>query len=95
MILALARHIFEHGTDGRFYSQIRKYHHEGGKVYWFMNATPGGRHPHQSLRRGADLRGATRSRHPSETIIPPGGPHRPLTVSCRRCPRFLSATDRR
>lgn len=40
MILALARHIFEHGTDGRFYSQIRKYHHEGGKVYWSMAQTP-------------------------------------------------------
>lgn len=39
MILALARHIFEHGTDGRFYSQVRKYHHEGGKVYWCMSAT--------------------------------------------------------
>ena len=37
MILALARHIFEYGTDGRFYSQIRKYHHEGGKVYWSMD----------------------------------------------------------
>lgn len=41
MILALARHIFEHGTDERFYSQIRKYHHEGGKVYWSMDPTPG------------------------------------------------------
>lgn len=40
MILALARHIFEHGTDGRFYSQVRKYHHEDGKVYWFMDSTP-------------------------------------------------------
>ncbi len=40
MILALARHIFEHGTEGRFYSQIRKYHHEGGKVYWSMDPTP-------------------------------------------------------
>jgi hypothetical protein len=40
MILELARHIFEHGVDGRFYSQIRKYHHEGGKVYWSMAATP-------------------------------------------------------
>jgi hypothetical protein len=40
MILALARHIFEHGVDGRFYSQIRKYHHEGGKVYWSMASTP-------------------------------------------------------
>lgn len=40
MILALARHIFEHGTNGRFYSQVRKYHHEGGKVYWSMASTP-------------------------------------------------------
>jgi hypothetical protein len=40
MILALARHIFEHGVDGRFYSQTRKYHHEAGKVYWFMDPTP-------------------------------------------------------
>ena len=42
MILALARHIFERGTEGRFFSQIRKYHHEGGKVYWSMDATPEG-----------------------------------------------------
>ena len=42
MILALARHIFEHGNDGRFYSQVRKYHHEGGKVYWTMDSTPEG-----------------------------------------------------
>lgn len=40
MILALARHIFEHGIDGRFYSQVRKYHHEGGTVYWSMDPTP-------------------------------------------------------
>ena len=40
MLLALARHIFEHGTEGRFYSQVRKYHHEGGKVYWSMDPTP-------------------------------------------------------
>jgi hypothetical protein len=40
MIPALARHIVEHGADGRFYTQVRKYHHEGGKVYWFMNSTP-------------------------------------------------------
>lgn len=40
MLLALARHIFAHGVDGRFYSQIRKYHHEGGKVYWSMDDTP-------------------------------------------------------
>ena len=40
MILALACHIFEHGTEERFYSQIRKYHHEGGKVYWSMDPTP-------------------------------------------------------
>jgi hypothetical protein len=41
MILALAQHIFDHGTDGRFYAQIRKYHHEDGKVYWSMANTPG------------------------------------------------------
>ena len=40
MILAIARHIFEHGTDGRFYSQVCKYQHEGGKVYWSMAPTP-------------------------------------------------------
>jgi hypothetical protein len=40
MIFALARHIFEHGTEGRFYSQTRKYHHKGGKVYWSMDPTP-------------------------------------------------------
>lgn len=40
MLLALARHIFEHGVDGRFYSQVRKYHHEGGKVYWSMDSSP-------------------------------------------------------
>ena len=40
MILALAQHIFAHGTDGRFYSQVRRYHHEGGKVYWCMDSTP-------------------------------------------------------
>jgi len=30
MLLALARHIFEHDVNGRFYSQVRKYHHENG-----------------------------------------------------------------
>jgi hypothetical protein len=40
MLVALSRHVFEYGTDGRFYSQIRKYHHEGGKVYWSMDPTP-------------------------------------------------------
>jgi hypothetical protein len=40
MILALARHILEHGVEGRFYSQVRKYHHEAGKVYWFMSDRP-------------------------------------------------------
>ena len=42
LILALARHIFEHGVEGRFYSQIRRYHHEGGKVYWSMADAPEG-----------------------------------------------------
>src|SRR4051812_47782635 len=40
MILALAGYIFERGTEGCFYSQIRKYHHEDGKVYWSMDPTP-------------------------------------------------------
>jgi hypothetical protein len=40
LILALAQHIFRHGQDERFYSQVRKYHHEGGKVYWSMDETP-------------------------------------------------------
>jgi hypothetical protein len=39
MILALARHIFAYGVDGRFYAQVRKYHHEDGKVYWSMDDT--------------------------------------------------------
>ena len=34
--------IFEHGIDGRFYSQVRKYHHEAGKVYWSMANAPEG-----------------------------------------------------
>ena len=42
MILALARHILEHGTDGRFYSQVRKYHDEDGMVYWAMSVTADG-----------------------------------------------------
>jgi len=40
MIFALARHIFEHGVEGRFYSQVRKYHHEDGKVYLSMANAP-------------------------------------------------------
>lgn len=40
MLLALARHIFEHGVEGRFYSQVRRYHHENGKVYWSMDDSP-------------------------------------------------------
>lgn len=40
MILALARHILEHGVEGRFYAQVRKYHHENGKVYWCMTDSP-------------------------------------------------------
>lgn len=42
MMLALARHIFENGVAGRFYHQVRRYHHEGGKVYWSMDRTPEG-----------------------------------------------------
>jgi hypothetical protein len=40
MILALAWHIFEHGVQGRFYMQMRKYHHEGGKASWSMDDAP-------------------------------------------------------
>jgi hypothetical protein len=40
LILALARHTFEHGVDGRFYSQVRKYHHGDGKVHWSMDHAP-------------------------------------------------------
>jgi len=39
-ILGLAGHIAEHGVAGRFYSEVRRYHREGGKVYWFMAETP-------------------------------------------------------
>ncbi len=39
MILALARHIFDRGVEGRFYGTVRKYHHEGGKAYWSMDST--------------------------------------------------------
>jgi hypothetical protein len=40
MLLAVARHIFDHGVEGRFYSQVRKYHHEDGKAYWTMDDRP-------------------------------------------------------
>lgn len=40
MLLALARHVFENGTEERFYSEVRRYYHEGGKVYWSMDPTP-------------------------------------------------------
>jgi hypothetical protein len=40
MLLMLAQHIFAHGEQGRFYSQIRKYHHEDRKVYWSMDESP-------------------------------------------------------
>ena len=39
LILALARHIFEHGVEERFYSKVFD-HHEAGKVYWCMDPTP-------------------------------------------------------
>jgi len=34
MMLALAQHIFAHGIQEHFYSQVYDYHHEAGKVYW-------------------------------------------------------------
>jgi hypothetical protein len=40
MLLALARDIFEHGVEGLFYSQVRRYHREDGKVYWSMDDSP-------------------------------------------------------
>jgi hypothetical protein len=40
LIFALARHIFEHGVEERFYSKAFKYHYEAGKVYWCMDPTP-------------------------------------------------------
>ena len=43
MIQALARRIVE-GTDGRFYSQMRQYHHEGGMVYCVMSQRRRARH---------------------------------------------------
>ena len=73
MILALARHIFEDGTDGRFYSQVRKYHHEGGKALNLVHEHNAGR-GHPNINRcdeAVDLRGATRSRHSSETTALP------------------------
>ena len=63
MILALARHIFEHGTDGRFYSQVRKYHHEGGKVYWTMDSTSEGTNLINRCNEAQTSRGSTRSRY--------------------------------
>jgi hypothetical protein len=40
LMLALAHHIFEYGVEGRLYSKVFKYHHDGGKVYWCMDPTP-------------------------------------------------------
>ena len=37
LILALAKHILDHGQPGRFYHQVRPYHHEDGKAYWVMD----------------------------------------------------------
>jgi hypothetical protein len=40
LIVALARHISEHGIDESFYSRVFRYHHENGKVYWCMDSNP-------------------------------------------------------
>ena len=40
LMLALARHIFDHGVVGRFYASVNRYQHESGKVYWCMDPTP-------------------------------------------------------
>jgi len=29
----------QHGVDGRFYAQVRRYHHEDGKAYWTMDSS--------------------------------------------------------
>ena len=34
----LARHIREHGSDGRFYDRVLTYFHEEGLQYWTMGA---------------------------------------------------------
>jgi hypothetical protein len=39
-LLTLARHVFAYGVEGHFYSDIRKYRCERGKVYWPMDPTP-------------------------------------------------------
>ena len=39
VLLRLARHIFEHGVDERFYGHTHRYHHEEGNVYWSMDPT--------------------------------------------------------
>ena len=69
MILALARHIFEHGTDGRFYSQVRKYHHEGGKVYWSMDSTPKATGLINRCDEAQTSGGAPCSRHSSKEVV--------------------------
>ena len=40
VLLRLARHLFEHGVEERFYETVRRYHHEDGWVYWSMDPTP-------------------------------------------------------
>ncbi|MEO5588632.1 MAG: hypothetical protein ABIS03_03520 [Gemmatimonadaceae bacterium] len=40
MIVELARHVVDHGTDGPFYAETHRYYHEGGKVYWSMDPSP-------------------------------------------------------
>src|SRR5205809_3684232 len=40
LFVALAQHIFDHGVEGHFYADVRKYHHERGKVDWLMDPTP-------------------------------------------------------
>ena len=37
LFLKLARHVFEHGVEERFYRSRRRYFHIGGQVYWSMD----------------------------------------------------------
>jgi hypothetical protein len=39
-LVALATHIDRCGEPGWFYAQRRKYHHEAGWVYWYMEDRP-------------------------------------------------------
>ena len=73
MLLALARHTFEHGVGGRFYTRAQKYHHEGGKVDWCMGHRDAWRlHPHRRRRLRQYLQPTIRLRGACPTDDPVG-----------------------